>query len=314
MVLDEPLRGADRRDPRALIVSAGRTSTSTRSRAANRKQAVDPARAPRSSSRSGPRPGWSCRRPTAPARRSSCCPGRRASCSRCGAAAVATEAFRRGRSAGATELPPGDAAAVRDPRVGDRRDAAPCAEDAASTSTRSRSRPACAAARSRSSRATSRRPQAVYERFAAIVRERHADTLFSDDGRTVDQQVAALLRARRRCTIATAESCTGGLLAARLTDLAGLVGLRAGRARRLLQRGEDGAGRRRSGADRAHGRRLGRGRRGAGRRRAGGAATPTSASASPASPGRAAGRDEKPVGLVCFCVAGSGRWSPRRGR
>jgi nicotinamide-nucleotide amidase len=60
----------------------------------------------------------------------------------------------------------------------------------------------------------------VYERFVETVRARHVDTLFSDDGRTVDQQVADLLRARR-LTIATAESCTGGLLAARLTDLAG---------------------------------------------------------------------------------------------
>ncbi len=59
-----------------------------------------------------------------------------------------------------------------------------------------------------------------YERFAQTVRERHADTLFSDDGRTVDEQVADLLRARG-LTVATAESCTGGLLAARLTDLAG---------------------------------------------------------------------------------------------
>jgi nicotinamide-nucleotide amidase len=61
---------------------------------------------------------------------------------------------------------------------------------------------------------------ASYERFVETVRERHADTLFSDDGRTVDQQVADLLRTRG-LTIATAESCTGGLLAARLTDLAG---------------------------------------------------------------------------------------------
>jgi nicotinamide-nucleotide amidase len=61
---------------------------------------------------------------------------------------------------------------------------------------------------------------ASYERFVKTVRERHADTLFSDDGRTVDQQVADLLRAGGS-TIATAESCTGGLLAARLTDLAG---------------------------------------------------------------------------------------------
>ncbi len=58
----------------------------------------------------------------------------------------------------------------------------------------------------------------VYDAFAQIVAERHADTLFSDDGSSVDDQVAALLAG---LTIATAESCTGGLLAARLTDRAG---------------------------------------------------------------------------------------------
>jgi PncC family amidohydrolase len=62
--------------------------------------------------------------------------------------------------------------------------------------------------------------QAAYEAFESVVRERHADTLFSTDGTTIDEQVAALLRARG-LTIATAESCTGGLLAGRLTDLAG---------------------------------------------------------------------------------------------
>ena len=60
----------------------------------------------------------------------------------------------------------------------------------------------------------------VYEAFESVVRERHADTLFSDDGSTVDEQVASLL-VERGWTIATAESCTGGLLAARLTDRAG---------------------------------------------------------------------------------------------
>lgn len=62
--------------------------------------------------------------------------------------------------------------------------------------------------------------QATYEAFEAAVRERHADTLFSEDGSSVDEQVAAALRARG-WTIATAESCTGGLIAGRLTDLAG---------------------------------------------------------------------------------------------
>jgi nicotinamide-nucleotide amidase len=69
----------------------------------------------------------------------------------------------------------------------------------------------------------------AYEAFVALVGERHADTLFSTDGSTIDEQVAALLRgafsagpgATRPRTIATAESCTGGLLAARLTELAG---------------------------------------------------------------------------------------------
>jgi nicotinamide-nucleotide amidase len=61
---------------------------------------------------------------------------------------------------------------------------------------------------------------ATYEAFAATVAERHADTLFSTDGSTIDEQVAALLL-DRGLTIATAESCTGGLLAGRLTDRAG---------------------------------------------------------------------------------------------
>ena len=63
--------------------------------------------------------------------------------------------------------------------------------------------------------------QEAYNAFAGIVAERHADTLYSSDGTTVDEQVAALLRgdgARPRRTIAVAESCTGGLLAARLTS------------------------------------------------------------------------------------------------
>jgi nicotinamide-nucleotide amidase len=60
----------------------------------------------------------------------------------------------------------------------------------------------------------------AYTAFEDVVRERHADTLFSLDGSTVDGQVAELLRSRG-WTIATAESCTGGLLAGRLTDLAG---------------------------------------------------------------------------------------------
>jgi nicotinamide-nucleotide amidase len=60
----------------------------------------------------------------------------------------------------------------------------------------------------------------VYEQFAALVAERHPETLFSDDGTTVDEQVFDLLRAAGE-TIAVAESCTGGLLCARLTERPG---------------------------------------------------------------------------------------------
>jgi nicotinamide-nucleotide amidase len=62
--------------------------------------------------------------------------------------------------------------------------------------------------------------QELYDAFERVIRTHHADTLFSDDGSTVDQQVAALLRSEAR-TIATAESCTGGLLVARLTEKPG---------------------------------------------------------------------------------------------
>jgi nicotinamide-nucleotide amidase len=60
----------------------------------------------------------------------------------------------------------------------------------------------------------------VYDAFASFVGSRHGDTLFSTDGSTVDEQVAALLSESGR-TVAVAESCTGGMLAARLTDRPG---------------------------------------------------------------------------------------------
>jgi nicotinamide-nucleotide amidase len=61
----------------------------------------------------------------------------------------------------------------------------------------------------------------VYRAFEDRIRARHADTLFSGDGSTVDDQVANLLRGPPIRRIAVAESCTGGLLAARLTERPG---------------------------------------------------------------------------------------------
>ncbi|HEY8000990.1 MAG: competence/damage-inducible protein A [Vicinamibacteria bacterium] len=58
--------------------------------------------------------------------------------------------------------------------------------------------------------------EATREALVAGLAERHENFIFSTDGSTIDEQVAELLRARRR--IALGESCTAGLLAARLAD------------------------------------------------------------------------------------------------
>lgn len=58
----------------------------------------------------------------------------------------------------------------------------------------------------------------TYAALMKLIRERHAREIFSEDGSSIDEQVAGLLAGR---WIATAESCTAGLVAARLTDIAG---------------------------------------------------------------------------------------------
>jgi nicotinamide-nucleotide amidase len=58
----------------------------------------------------------------------------------------------------------------------------------------------------------------TYAELMKLLRERHGREIFSEDGSAVDDQVAQLLAGRR---VATAESCTAGLLAARLTERPG---------------------------------------------------------------------------------------------
>ena len=58
------------------------------------------------------------------------------------------------------------------------------------------------------------------ETLAATLGDRLSRYLYSDDGRTIEEIVLALCR-DRGFTLATAESCTGGLLAARLTAVPG---------------------------------------------------------------------------------------------
>jgi nicotinamide-nucleotide amidase len=60
--------------------------------------------------------------------------------------------------------------------------------------------------------------QPAWDAVRALIAERHDSSLFSTDGTTIDDQVAALLKGR---WAAVAESCTGGLLAARLTERPG---------------------------------------------------------------------------------------------
>lgn len=65
----------------------------------------------------------------------------------------------------------------------------------------------------------------AYKQLLALLRERHSRAIFSEDGSQIDDLVAASLAGRR---IATAESCTAGLLAGRLADPPGASNYLAG--------------------------------------------------------------------------------------
>jgi nicotinamide-nucleotide amidase len=63
-------------------------------------------------------------------------------------------------------------------------------------------------------------PHAAVEEADKIVRADLGHVIFTDDDRTLEEVLVRLLAAKKQ-TLATAESCTGGLLANRITNVAG---------------------------------------------------------------------------------------------
>ena len=203
-------------------------------------------RARRSSSRSAPRPGSSCRvgrradgRRAARARRASCTPmwparawPRRPSARRSPGAVELRQEMLRLFGIPESEIAETLRARRGRPRPGGRW----------------RSRPACAAARSRSSRASSRGAQDVYDALRGDASASATPTRCSPTtGARSTQQVADLLRSQRAARSPRPSRAPAGCWPARLTELAGSSDYVLGRARRLLQRGQDRAGGRRSG-------------------------------------------------------------------
>ena len=251
-------------------------------RAGNRKQAIVPEGATILEP-VGTAPGLIVPPAGATGRSSSCCPGRRASCGRCGRRRRETEPLRALLArAGTLEqrmlrlfgVPESEIALSL---LAIERGGVPLERLEITTCLR----------RGEIEIATVFAPEAAadYDAFAAGIRARHGDTLFSEDGASIDEQVAALLAGR---TVADAESCTGGLMAGRLTDRAGSSAYVLGGVVVYSNEAKARVRRRPGRADRAPRRGLAGGRGGARRRRDRALRRASSASGSPgiAGPGR----------------------------
>lgn len=64
------------------------------------------------------------------------------------------------------------------------------------------------------------RSQTVIQKIEKIVRERLGDAVYGVDGQEMAEVIGALLK-QRRLRLAVAESCTGGLIGSRITEIAG---------------------------------------------------------------------------------------------
>jgi nicotinamide-nucleotide amidase len=138
----------------------------------------------------------------------------------------------------------------------------------------------------------------TYADLMKLIRERHAREIFSEDGSTVDELVAGLLAGR---WIATAESCTAGMVAARLTDLAGSSAYVAGGVVSYSNEAKSAL----LGVDPALIEMHGAVSEPVAEAMADGALRRFSADTAVAITGIAGpggGSEEKPVGTVCFCV------------
>ncbi len=62
--------------------------------------------------------------------------------------------------------------------------------------------------------------QALVDKTEAAIREKLCDAVYGVDGQAMEEVVGALLK-QRRLKLAVAESCTGGLIGARITNIAG---------------------------------------------------------------------------------------------
>ncbi len=148
------------------------------------------------------------------------------------------------------------------------------------------------------------RPGAEAQREALVQGfvERHRNYVFSLDGSTIDDQLAELLRGRR---LGLAESCTAGLLAARITDRPGSSDYFAGGVVTY----SDEAKSELLGVDPALIAEHGAVSPQVARAMAAGALSRFGADVACAITGIAGpggGTEEKPVGLVCWCVVDAG--------